>query len=230
MVKVVKLQSKYTKNGDIESAKKLAALINDSADQDYKSYPSAARGFAAARDEDFKRINEIFIRELIKIQSNYTTSGDFENAKKVAALISESVGKAGKRSSEMLFSSLTVSSETAISAHELKSGVNRLSGYNAVFSRVDDKLKNADFVRVPWQSNPKMNVTFAKSGYFYLGAWGKISIIGKNIKKVKTKAVVTGPWLDGMKFYKITGNKGDVAICQGGECFLIAQDITISKE
>jgi len=93
MVKVVKLQSKYTKNGDIESAKKLAALINDSADQDYKSYPSAARGFAATRDQDFKRINEIFIRELVKIQSNYTTSGDFENAKKVASFI---IGKGGK--------------------------------------------------------------------------------------------------------------------------------------
>ncbi|MDB4434108.1 hypothetical protein N9142_03120 [Akkermansiaceae bacterium] len=100
MVKVVKLQGKYTKNGDIESAKKLAALINDSADQDYKSHPSAARGFAATRDRDFKRINEIFIRELVKIQSNYTASGDFENAKKVAALISDSVDKAGKQSSQ----------------------------------------------------------------------------------------------------------------------------------
>ena len=221
MVKVVKLQSTYSKNGDVESAKKLADLINDSAGKDYKSYPSAARGFAATRDKDFERINEIFIRELVKLQSKYTASGDFENAKNVAALISDSVVKAGERSSEMLFSSLTVSSETSISAHELKSGVNRLSGYNAVFSKVDDKLKDADFVRVPWQSNPKMNVTFAKSGYFYLGAWGEISMVGKNIKKVKTKAVVTGSWLDGMRFYKITGNKGDVAICQGGECFLI---------
>ena len=231
MVKVVKLQSTYSKNGDVESAKKLADLINDSAGKDYKSYPSAARGFAATRDRDFKRINEIFIRELVKLQSKYTASGDFENAKKVAALISDSVVKAGERSSEMLFSSLTVSSEIAISAHELKSGVNRLSGYNARFRKVDDKLKNADFVRVPWQSNPKMNVTFAKSGYFYLGAWGEISIVGENIKKVKTKAVVTGSWLGGgWRFYKITGNEGDVAICQGGECLLIAQDITISKE
>ena len=94
MVKVVKLQSTYSKNGDVESAKKLADLINDSAGKDYKSYPSAARGFAATRDRDFKRINEIFIRELVKLQSKYTASGDFENAKKVAALISESVDKA----------------------------------------------------------------------------------------------------------------------------------------
>lgn len=94
MVKVVKLQSTYSKNGDVESAKKLADLINDSAGKDYKSYPSAARGFAATRDKDFKRINEIFIRELVKLQSKYTASGDFENAKKVAALISDSVVKA----------------------------------------------------------------------------------------------------------------------------------------
>ena len=100
MVKVVKLQSTYSKNGDVESAKKLADLINDSAGKDYKSYPSAARGFAATRDRDFKRINEIFIRELVKLQSKYTASGDFENAKKVAALISDSVVKAGERSSE----------------------------------------------------------------------------------------------------------------------------------
>ena len=100
MVKVGELQRKYTKNGDVERAIKLAALINDSAGRDYKSYPSAARGFAVTRDKDFKRINEIFIRELVKLQSNYTTSGDFENAKKVAALISESVDKADKESSQ----------------------------------------------------------------------------------------------------------------------------------
>lgn len=97
MVKVVKLQSTYSKNGDVESAKKLADLINDSAGKDYKSYPSAARGFAATRDKDFKRINEIFIRELVKLQSKYTASGDFENAKNVAALISGSVDKAANR-------------------------------------------------------------------------------------------------------------------------------------
>ncbi|MGC6456833.1 MAG: hypothetical protein ACON4R_00540 [Akkermansiaceae bacterium] len=89
MVKVVKLQSTYSKNGDVESAKKLAALINDSAGKDFKSYPSAARGFVATRDKDFKRINEIFIRELVKLQSKYTASSDFENAKKVAALITD---------------------------------------------------------------------------------------------------------------------------------------------
>jgi hypothetical protein len=100
MVKVGELQRKYTKNGDVERAIKLAALINDSAGRDYKSYPSAARGFAVTRDKDFKRINEIFIRELVKLQGKYTTSGDFENAKKVAALISESVDKADKESSQ----------------------------------------------------------------------------------------------------------------------------------
>ena len=97
MVKVGELQRKYTKNGDVERAIKLAALINDSAGRDYKSYPSAARGFAVTRDKDFKRINEIFIRELVKLQSKYTASGDFENAKKVASLIVGKGGKGGKK-------------------------------------------------------------------------------------------------------------------------------------
>ncbi len=94
MVEVAKLQSDYSKNGDVESAKKLAALIEESAGKDFKDYPLAARRVAASRDKDFKRINEIFIQELIKLQNKYTASGDFEHAKKVAALIRNSVHKA----------------------------------------------------------------------------------------------------------------------------------------
>lgn len=62
--------------------------------------PLAVKGLILKRDKAIGKIKETFIRELIKLQSKYTASGDFENAKKVAALISDSVDKARNQSSE----------------------------------------------------------------------------------------------------------------------------------
>ena len=213
----------------------ISALLTCHADEGVE-LPHQLSALQKKRNKRIFEIDTVYLRELEKLKSIYMRKEKLDEANKTAAIIkSVSAGRKppkgeDEKPSSNNLSKLDVSSSTVISAHELKSGISRLSGYNAIFSTVDKKLKNATFIRVPWQSRPKMTVTFERTGFFYLAAWGKINIEGKSIRKIKAKAVVTGPWLDGMEFYKITGKEGDVAICEGGECFLIAQDVSISRE
>lgn len=51
--------------------------------------PLAVRELIAKRDKALKKINETFMKELIKIQNQYSKNGDLENAKKVASLIAD---------------------------------------------------------------------------------------------------------------------------------------------
>ena len=51
--------------------------------------PKAVKELIAKRDKALKRINETFMKELIKIQNEYSKNGDLENAKKVASLIAD---------------------------------------------------------------------------------------------------------------------------------------------
>ncbi|MGI9242850.1 MAG: hypothetical protein ACR2RV_18780, partial [Verrucomicrobiales bacterium] len=124
--------------------------------------------------------------------------------------------------------SVTVSSTHKLSVHPLEAGTQRLSGrYRPKFDSIADELSGFQFTRTPWQASPTHEVTAIEDGFLYVFSISKPPTVDEGISKVLVEKMIRGPYLNKAGMYRINLKRGQSLKCKGGECGVIAKEITL---
>lgn len=114
-----------------------------------------------------------------------------------------------------------------VSVQKLDAGVDRLSGrYTAPFSGIAPELKGAEFIRVPWQSSPKLKVRIMRSGYLYTIRIGKEQFGELASQLESVGGDLSGPHVSAAR---LKVSQGTVLQLSGHEVSLVAKKIVPHK-
>jgi hypothetical protein len=88
-----KLKVNYTKNGDLNTANKIASLKYEIVSKNEDALPPDVHRVVDQRAAANDKIDKIYLQELEKLKINYTKNGDLSTANKIVSLKSEIVLK-----------------------------------------------------------------------------------------------------------------------------------------